>query len=140
MQSLSAMKVRLSWMLGTASVLFASRAWAQGAENALGVLFGMATAVLVLGGLFFAMGLVMLVLNLTGRHGTFSLAVGMLSGLGKVMLGLGLGEVLLRGNGDGLMEAILWGVVLLGAGEIVAAVRATRSGSNRRASPETAQD
>ncbi|RKH43527.1 hypothetical protein D7X12_12935 [Corallococcus sicarius] len=123
-------------MLGTASVLVASRAWAQGAEDALGAVLGLGITILVLG----AGGLVMLFLNLTGRHRTYSIVLGILSGLGTVVMGMGLSEPLLSGSGDELMEALLWGVVLLGVGEVIAAVLAMRPGRSRSASSQSAQD
>lgn len=134
--SVAAVKAHLSWMLGTASVLVASRAWAQGAEDDLGAVLGLGITLLVVG----VMGLVMLFLNLTGRHRTYSIVLGILSGLGTVVMGMGLSEPLLSGSDDGLMEALLWGVVLLGAGEVIAAVLAMRPGRSRSASSQSARD
>ena len=128
----AALKAHLSWALGTASILVASRAWAQGDEDALGAVFGLGLTLLVVG----AVGLVMLFLNLTGRHRPYSIVLGILSGLGTVVMGMGLSEPLLSGSGDGLMEALLWGVVLLGVGEVLAAVLAMRPGRSRSASSQ----
>lgn len=44
--SVAALKAHLSWMPGTGSVLVASRVWAQGAEDALGAVFGLGLTIL----------------------------------------------------------------------------------------------
>ncbi|NOK20854.1 hypothetical protein [Corallococcus carmarthensis] len=114
-----------------ASVLFASRAWAQGDEDGPGPVFFLGAAIVVLG---WVVGLVMLFLNLTGRQRTYSILLGILSGLGTVVLGMGLSEPLLSGSNDGFMEALLWGLVLLGVGEVIAAGLAMRANWKKHAS------
>lgn len=138
----STLKPELTWMLGTASVLFASNAWADGVDSALGALFGIATALLVLGGMTLVAGAGTLFFNLTGRHGTASIALGLLLGMGTLRLGLWtVGEVT---RDMSMFEWLLMlgggGLVLLGAGEIFAAVKAMRAGRSQGAAPRTAQD
>ena len=112
------MKVRLSWMLGMASVLFASPAWARGNDDGPGPVFFLGAVVVVLG---LIAGFVLLFLNVTGRQRRYSPILGLLAGLGTVVLGMGLSEPLLSGENDGVMEVALWCLVLGGVCEIIAA-------------------
>lgn len=84
----SALKARLHWLLGAASTLIASPAWAQGAESALGALF---TGVIALGVLFVAVvvGGVTLSLNLIRAQRHISIALGILAGLTQACVGGG---------------------------------------------------
>ncbi|WP_147477127.1 hypothetical protein [Corallococcus sp. AB038B] len=133
----SPLKVRLSWMLGMASVLFASRAWAQGDADGPGPVFFLGAVVVVLG---FVAGGVLLFLNVTGRQRRYSPILGLLTGLGTVVLGMGLSEPLLSGEDDGVMKVVLWGIVIGGVCEIIAAGWAMlRPGRDRSAAPKNPQ-
>ncbi|WP_167594389.1 hypothetical protein [Corallococcus coralloides] len=120
-------------MLGTAGVLFASQARADGVDSALGALFGMAAAVLVLGGLALVVGMGTLFFNLSGRHGTASIVLGLLLGLGTLRLGLWTNGSF---SDDGGLALLGGALLFLGAGEIAAAVRALRLGRDRSAAPK----
>ncbi|MHA7632763.1 hypothetical protein [Corallococcus sp. M7] len=137
MRLLSALKPRFPWALGTASVLFATNAWAQGAENALGALFGLGFALLAVGGLALVVGAGTLFFNLTRHRGTASIVLGLLLGLGTLRLGSWMNDTFTDDRGLGLLGG---GLFFLGAGEIAAAVMAIRAGRSRSASPGTAQE
>lgn len=83
---LAATKIRLHWLLGAASVLVASPAWAQGAENALGALFtgAIAFAVLVV---VVIVGMVTLGINHASAQHSISIALGILAGLVQACAG-----------------------------------------------------
>lgn len=85
---LAAMKIRLRWLLGAASVLVASPAWAQGAENALGALF---TGVIALGVLLavVVVGMVTLGLNHATAQRSVPITLGILAGLAQACVGGG---------------------------------------------------
>ncbi|RKH78455.1 hypothetical protein D7Y21_35700 [Corallococcus sp. AB045] len=137
MRWLSALKVRLSWMLGLSSVLFASRAWARGDADGPGPVFFVGAAVVVLG---FIAGFVLLFFNVTGRQRRYSPILGILTGIGTVVLGMGLSEPLLSGEDDGVMEVALWGIVIGGVCEIIAAGWAMlRPGRDPGAAPKNPQ-
>ncbi|RKG66295.1 hypothetical protein D7V80_20230 [Corallococcus sp. CA054B] len=134
MRWLSALKVRLSWMVGLASVLFASRAWARGDADGPTPVFFVGAAVVVVG---LVAGGVLLFLNITGRQRRFSPILGLLAGLGTVVLGMGLSEPLLSGEDDGVMSVALWCIVIGGVCEIIAAGWALlRPGRGRSSAPK----
>jgi hypothetical protein len=130
--SLAAWKARLSWMLGTASVLVASRAWAGG-EDGLGIVFGLFAGVGVLAAIGFGAGLVMLFFNLMGRKRSYSVFMGILLGVMKMKIGVDLIIDFVRGDSvsesasAGTWKALAAGLLILGAFEIFAAVRAMRA-------------
>ncbi len=86
--ALATWKARPHWLLGAATTLIASPAWAQGAENALGALF---TGVIALGVLFVVviLGIVTLSLNLIRAQRHISIALGILAGLTQACVGGG---------------------------------------------------
>ncbi|RKH70455.1 hypothetical protein D7X96_11390 [Corallococcus interemptor] len=130
-------------MLGTAGVLFASQARADGVDSALGALFGMVIILVVLGGLALVVGAGTLFFNLTRRHNTASIVLGLLVGLGTMRLGSWTASSFTTEEwtlADWGLTLGGVGLFLLGAGEVIAAVMALRAGSSRSAAPKTAQE
>ncbi|WP_120555290.1 hypothetical protein [Corallococcus aberystwythensis] len=125
-------------MLGTASVLFASPAWAQGADDPRGVVFGLGAAFV---GLSLVAGGVLLFLTVTKRERPYVPLLEVVSGLGKVVLGAWFLSLSWAPRNDAIIYGLIGGIFILsGIGEIIVAGLRRRASRNGHASQRAAQD